>query len=177
MLLEHSPQKASNGWRSDDSQPMSQMPLNASGQNAADENAPTAFQLRILYVEDHTDSRSVVANLLRHCGYEVAVAECAGVALELLNAQKFDVILSDIGLPDGSGNGVVMLAKQSQPSIVAVALSAFSAEAEIQFSREMGFDHYLTKPVDFHELRAVLKSVGCKIVDLPIVSSLAEEVA
>lgn len=112
---------------------------------------------RILLVEDHAYSRTVMANLLRHCGYSISVAECAGDALETLNAKQFDLILSDIGLPDGSGNGLVMLAKQRYPSIMAIALSAFSGEEEIRFSREMGFDFYLTKPVDFHELRTVLK--------------------
>jgi len=106
------------------------------------------------------------------------VAECAGIALELINNRRFDVILSDIGLPDGSGNGVVMLAKQRQPWIFAVALSAFSADAEIKFSREVGFDHYLTKPVDFHELRTVLRNIGRKEINFPLsASEFAEEVA
>lgn len=169
--------QTSNQGGVNDSQPMSRMPLGVSAQDAADESATEVTQLRILYVEDHLDSRSVVANLLRHCGYEVSVAECAGVALEMLNTRQFDVILSDIGLPDGSGNGVVMLAKQLHPAIIAVALSAFSEDSEIKFSREIGFDHYLTKPVDFHELRSVLKNLGRKIVDMPISPTLAEEVA
>ena len=157
---------------------MSQSDSTPPVQNAANGNDVSGtIPLEILYVEDHLDSRSVVANLLRHCGYKVSVAESAGAALELLNSQRFEVILSDIGLPDGSGNGVVMLAKQSQPCIVAVALSAFSADTEIQFSREMGFDYYLTKPVDFHELRSVLKTVEDKTVDMSGASNLAEEVA
>ena len=118
-------------------------------------------ELRILLVEDHSDSRVVIANLLRHSGYNVVVADCAGTALHRLNADKFDVILSDIGLPDGSGYALVMLAKQCQPEIVAVALTGFSEEQDIRFGREVGFDFYLTKPVDFHELRTVLDQAQC----------------
>ena len=124
------------------------------------ERAPRARCLRILFVEDHPDSRLVTANLLRHCGYHVTAAECAATALSMLNLETFDVILSDIGLPDGSGDGLIMLAKQKQSSIVAIALSALSDDKDIQFSRAAGFDAYLTKPVDFHELRTVLNSLG-----------------
>jgi CheY-like chemotaxis protein len=97
-----------------------------------------------------------MGNLLTHSGCNVSLADCAGTALQTLNVEKFDVILCDIGLPDGSGYALITLAKQCQPSIIAVALTGFSAETDIQFSREVGFDFYLTKPVDFHELRTVL---------------------
>jgi len=129
-------------------------------ENEAAEITSHRPQLRILFVEDHTDSRSVIASLLTRCGYFVSVAETIGIALEMLNTQKFDVILSDIGLPDGGANGLVMLAKQYQNSIVAIALSGFSAEQDIKFSRQMGFDVYLTKPVDFHELRKALEKLA-----------------
>ena len=116
-------------------------------------------ELRILFVEDHAESRRVIANLLRRVGYHVSVADCAGTALAMLKADKFDVILSDIGLPDGTGYALVMFAKQSQPSIVAIALTGYGADQDIKFSREAGFDFYLTKPVDFHELRTALNQV------------------
>ena len=132
--------------------------------------------LRVLFVEDHSDSRCVIANLLRRCGYDVLVAESAGAALQVLNEHKFDVILSDIGLPDGSGDGLIMLAKQRDRSIAAVALSGISSEREIQFSREMGFDVYLTKPVDFQELRTVLNKFINRRVD-SLALSLAQKVA
>jgi CheY-like chemotaxis protein len=125
----------------------------------ADGTITRARELRILFVEDHADSRRIIANLLNHSGYNVSVADCAGTALHLLNTQKFDVIVSDIGLPDGSGYALIMLAKQCQASIMAVALTGFSAEQDIRFSREVGFDFYLTKPVDFHELRTVLNQL------------------
>ena len=126
------------------------------GTRAIDGIATSTPGFRILFVEDHAESRRIIANLLNHSGYNVSVADCAGTALQMLNAQKFDVIVSDIGLPDGSGFALIMLAKQCQASITAVALTGFSTEQDIRFSREVGFDFYLTKPVDFHELRLVL---------------------
>jgi CheY-like chemotaxis protein len=121
--------------------------------------------LRILFVEDHADSRSALANLLTQNGYNVSVANCAGTALHLLNVDKFDVILSDIGLPDGSGYGLVMLAKQRQGSIMAIALTGFAAAEDVRFSKEVGFDFHLTKPVDFRKLTTVLNAA--RVVKTP----------
>jgi CheY-like chemotaxis protein len=131
-------------------------PSSSKSTSVADEIVMRPPELRILLVEDHPDSRRIMANLLSHSGYNISVADCAGTALHMLNTDKFDVILSDIGLPDGSGHGLIMLAKQCQPSIMAVAVTGFSKEQDIRFSREVGFDFHLTKPVDFHELRTVL---------------------
>jgi CheY-like chemotaxis protein len=119
-------------------------------------NPTTSGQLRILMVEDHGETRDVLANLLRHIGHEVAVAACVATAVQAINAERFDVILSDIGLPDGSGYAVIAQAKQRQPSIRAIALTGFATEQDAHFSREAGFDFHLTKPLDFHELRTLL---------------------
>jgi CheY-like chemotaxis protein len=136
----------------------------------ADGAAALTPKLRILFVEDHSESRRIMGKLLSESGYDVSVADCAGTALHLLNANKFDVILSDIGLPDGSGDALIMLAKQCQTSIMAVALTGFSKEQDVRFSREAGFDFHLTKPVDFHELRTVLN--GCTAKKTPAFSGL-----
>jgi CheY-like chemotaxis protein len=136
---------------------------NSESNSVADGIVMPTPELRILFVEDHSDSRRIIAGLLNRSGYNVSVADCAGTALTMLNADKFDVLLSDIGLPDGSGYALVLLAKQSQPSIIAVALTGFSSEQDIRFSREVGFDFHLTKPVDFHELRTVLNQARAPI--------------
>ncbi len=115
-----------------------------------------AGRLRILMVEDHGETRDVLADLLRHVGHEVAVAACVAAAVQAINAERFDVILSDIGLPDGSGYSLLTQARQKQPAIRAIALTGFGTEQDARFSREAGFDFHLTKPLDFHELRTVL---------------------
>ncbi len=113
--------------------------------------------LRILFVEDHLDSRKIVARLLEHSGHKVVVADCAGEALARLNESQFDVLLSDIGLPDGSGYSLATEAKKKHPAMKAIALTGFITEQDAQFSKQAGFDFHLTKPVDFHELRSALK--------------------
>jgi CheY-like chemotaxis protein len=76
-----------------------------------------------------------------------------------VRSSQFDVILSDIGLPDGSGYEVISEAKQKHP-VKGVALTGFGTDEDIRLGKEAGFDFHLTKPVDFHELRTVLGQIG-----------------
>ncbi|HEY2626956.1 MAG TPA: ATP-binding protein [Candidatus Udaeobacter sp.] len=118
-----------------------------------------AKSLRILLVEDHGDTRHTLSRLLSHFGHQIFVADSTQSALEIVQSQKFDVVLSDIGLPDGSGYEVVSEAKRKQP-VKAVAITGFGTEEDIRRGKEAGFDFHLVKPIDFHELRNVLDKVG-----------------
>ncbi len=111
--------------------------------------------LRILLVEDHGDTRRTLSRLLTHFGHDISVADCTQSAKEIVDTKEFDVLLSDIGLPDGSGYDVITHAKQKQP-IKGIALTGFGMDEDIRKSKEAGFDFHLTKPVDFAELRSVL---------------------
>lgn len=115
--------------------------------------------LRILLVEDHGDTRRTLQRLLSHFGHEISTAETTESALKIVQSQDFDVVLSDIGLPDGSGYEVISRAKQRQ-SLKGVALTGFGTDEDIRRGKEAGFDFHLVKPVDFHELRSVLDQVS-----------------
>ena len=115
--------------------------------------------LRILLVEDHDDTRWTLSNLLTYFGHDLTVAKSTQSALAMVEAQEFDVVLSDIGLPDGTGYDVIAQAKRKR-SLTGVALTGFGTEEDIRRGKEAGFDFHLTKPVDFHELRTVLGQVG-----------------
>jgi PAS domain S-box-containing protein len=114
-----------------------------------------AKPLRILLVEDHGDTRRTLSRLLTHFGHTISVADCSQSAKDIVDSNEFDVVLSDIGLPDGSGYDVITHAKRKQ-SIKGVALTGFGMAEDIKRSKEAGFDFHLTKPVDFAELRTVL---------------------
>lgn len=112
--------------------------------------------MNILIVEDHQDTRRVLSTLLRRADHEVISASGVGDALQLLENMRVNVLLSDIGLPDGDGMELVTKAKTLQPRLKAVALTARTTSKDQQLGRQAGFDHYLTKPFDFHELRTLL---------------------
>ena len=116
-------------------------------------------RLRILVVEDHSDTLEALSRLLSHFGHEISLADGAQNALNIINSKEFDVVLCDIALPDGSGYDVIAEAKRRRP-IKAVALTGFSATEDIERGKKAGFDFHLTKPVDFHELRAVLGQIA-----------------
>jgi CheY-like chemotaxis protein len=115
--------------------------------------------LRILVVEDHSDTLQALSRLLTHFGHEISLADGAQNALNAIESEEFDVVLCDIALPDGSGYDVIAEAKRKRP-VKAVALTGFGGTEDIERGKEAGFDFHLTKPVDFHELRAVLGQIA-----------------
>jgi len=114
--------------------------------------------LRILVVEDHSDTLEALSRLLSRFGHDISVANRAQNALRMIDSKQFDVVLCDIALPDGSGYDVIAQAKRKQP-VKAVALTGFGAIEDIERGKKAGFDFHLTKPVDFHELRTVLGQI------------------
>jgi CheY-like chemotaxis protein len=101
----------------------------------------------------------MLSRLLIHFGHEVLAADNVRSALKIISSEQPDVLLCDIGLPDGSGYDVVSQAKRKQP-IKAVALTGFGTEEDIRRSKEAGFDFHLVKPIDLHDLQTVLGKVA-----------------
>lgn len=108
----------------------------------------------ILLVEDHKDSREILASLLTHCGYEVSTAANMQDALTLLDDLRFEILVCDIGLPDGSGLDLVAEARKRQAWKKIVALTAHEEQTDLGL--RAGFDEFLTKPFDFYKLRSIL---------------------
>jgi PAS domain S-box-containing protein len=119
----------------------------------------SAKKLRLLLVDDHADTRGVLSRLLAKSGHEVMTADSAQKALEILDTGPFDVLISDIGLPETSGYELVRQAKQRQP-LAGVALSGLGMDEDVRRSLEAGFDHHLTKPINFQELQSVLGKIS-----------------
>ena len=114
--------------------------------------------MRILVVEDHADTRNVLTGLLTRWGYDVFPADSLKSGLELLNHEPpFDVILSDIALPDGTGYALVSEARRQGKRVLAIALSGYAYPSDVRVAKLTGFDHHLSKPCDCHYLRTLLQ--------------------
>ena len=111
---------------------------------------------RILLVEDHEDTNRSLTLLLQHRGYDVQPARSLHSALELAAGKDFDVLISDIGLPDGTGLELMQELGGQRPDI-GIALSGFGMEEDIRRSLEVGFDHHLVKPVDLNKLDSLIQ--------------------
>ncbi|HVY71766.1 MAG TPA: response regulator [Verrucomicrobiae bacterium] len=115
---------------------------------------------RILLVEDHPPTRKALIRLLSNRGYEVMAAENIGQARQQAAASGFDVVLSDLSLPDGTGHELMIELRQLQPACLAIALSGYGMDSDIQHSLSSGFDLHLTKPVDVEALEEALRHAG-----------------
>lgn len=115
--------------------------------------------LRMLFVEDHADTRETTLKILRRWGHEVEVAETFESASRILEADGFDVLLTDVGLPDGDGTNLLPIARRHHPGVVGIAVSGFGMEKDLEASREAGFAEHIIKPVALGRLKTVLESI------------------
>ncbi|MDN3922334.1 response regulator [Roseateles violae] len=119
-------------------------------------NAPAATRpLRILLVENHTDTRTTLTLLLAMLGHEVRSAVSVGDGLQALAEFAPDVLLSDIGLPDGDGWELLSQIKQPQP-FYAVAMSGYGMRADRERSAMAGFKQHLVKPLAVEDIEKML---------------------
>jgi signal transduction histidine kinase/CheY-like chemotaxis protein len=112
---------------------------------------------RILLVEDHGDTGRVMARLLRRAGYTVVHAETVGAALEAWASESFDLVVSDLGLPDGSGLDLMRQLREQDGRVPGICMSGFGMESDVRASQEAGFAEHLIKPVDMQQLHAAIR--------------------
>ena len=112
--------------------------------------------MRILLVEDHEDTKRSLTNLLRRRGYYVQSAGNVQSALDLSAKEEFDVLISDLGLPDGSGIDLMQTMHSERP-LLGIALTGFGMEDDIRKSRDAGFKHHLVKPIDLNKLDSLIQ--------------------
>jgi CheY-like chemotaxis protein len=118
-------------------------------------SAPQAT--RILVVDDNQDAAESLAVLLRMIGHEVHTAHDGVQAVEKASALRPKVVLLDIGLPKLNGyEAARRIRKEHGAGVKLIALTGWGQEADRRQSREVGFDHHLTKPVEFDALQRLL---------------------
>jgi CheY-like chemotaxis protein len=110
------------------------------------------YRARVLVVEDHAATRTTLAHLLTRRQFDVVAASTIQEARAAVQANRFDLIVSDIGLPDGSGYGLMTEIRAAQPSTPGIALSGYGMEEDINRSQAAGFAAHLTKPIDVKNL-------------------------
>jgi len=115
---------------------------------------------KILLVEDHLDTVNAMARLLHLTGFEVKTATTFASALKLCDDGQYDLLISDVGLPDGSGYDLMRTVLDRRCAMRGIAVSGYGAEADVKQSREAGFSEHLVKPVEFEALRkAILRLI------------------
>lgn len=128
-----------------------------------------ARPMRVLVVEDHHDTAEQFARLLKRAGHEVT---CAGTIKEaqtyaLVTPDRnqtcaFDILISDLDLPDGSGLELMRNLAQ-RCSIRGIAISGHGMKEDIDGSMAAGFSYHITKPVNWSELRSAIEKIGQEV--------------
>ncbi len=135
-------------------------PMTNSGRIKLPPPAPKRQPMRILLVEDHEASRSTLHRLLSRRGHTVATAASLAQARHLAGSFIFDIVVSDLGLPDGSGHDL-MRELRERHQLCGIALSGYGMAGDLKHSLESGFNDHLTKPVDVNTLeQAMLRVVA-----------------
>ncbi len=119
--------------------------------------AGVSRRLAILLVEDDDNTAKVMSMLLRGFGHDVFHARTVETAVERAAASPPDLLISDIGLPDGTGHDVIRRIRERMPQLKAVVISGYGTVEDVRESLRAGFAKHLTKP--FGE-RALLDAIA-----------------
>jgi len=124
----------------------------------AAQNRTVLPPLRVLLVEDHGDTARIMRRLLAAAGHSVTHAGDVATALETVAANRagFDLLISDLGLPDASGHELMRRLKEKGYTLPGIVISGYGTEADVQQSRAAGFCAHLTKPVSVPHLEAAM---------------------
>jgi DNA-binding NtrC family response regulator len=114
---------------------------------------------RILLVEDHDDTVRAMARLLNLSGFSVHTAGTVANAIKLCEKHEFDLLISDVGLPDGSGYDLMREVLNRRCTSKGIAVSGYGTEKDVELSIRAGFSMHLVKPVAFDTLRDAIMRV------------------
>jgi signal transduction histidine kinase/CheY-like chemotaxis protein len=118
---------------------------------------PVSKSLQILLVEDHADTARMMSRVLKNDGHTVQWAADMADGLRLAATHRFDLLLCDLGLPDGTGWDLMRKLRATGSHLPGIVLSGYGQDQDLQRSREAGFETHLTKPVNIQTLR---ESIG-----------------
>jgi two-component system CheB/CheR fusion protein len=135
-------------------------PIRSRNEVPAALETPPSRAGRILFVEDNADNAVAISEFLRANGYDVLVATSVHGAVERAG-EAFDVVVSDLGLPDGTGHEVIRRLRATR-SVPGIALSGYGSDHDVDRALAAGFDVHLTKPVDPQALLAAIERVRAR---------------
>ena len=131
----------------------------AARQAAPAPNAPPQPPpLRLLIVDDHANTLQSLRHLLKRRGHEVVTAGNVTDALSAASRETFDLVISDLGLPDGSGTELMEKLRDIY-GLRGIALSGYGLEDDLVRTQKAGFVAHLVKPVQFAELHSIISSL------------------
>src|SRR5688572_10478473 len=121
------------------------------------QNADAMTRPHILFVDDESALRGLMAERLTERGFEVSEADSGEKALELLDQFAFDVLITDLRMPGADGAQVIAAARERYPGIVAIVITGFGTVKDAVDAIKRGASDFIAKPFQFDELMHVLQ--------------------
>jgi signal transduction histidine kinase/CheY-like chemotaxis protein len=139
------------------------LPCCAQRVGAPSDGSPTALdgsapRLRILLVEDHEDTRKSMVRLLSR-KHEVVAVHNVAAAMQAAGRERFNLVISDLGLPDGSGLDLMQRLRERH-NLHGICLSGYGMDSDVARSAAAGFRHHLIKPIDLQKLESAIASLA-----------------
>ncbi|MGB9597337.1 MAG: sigma-54-dependent transcriptional regulator, partial [Candidatus Poribacteria bacterium] len=108
--------------------------------------------MKILIIDDEPDIRQTLAYVLQDEGYETDLASTGLEGLSYISAKQFDIVITDLMLPDLDGMTIINKAREIRPEIIIVMITAYGSEEKAVEAIRAGADDYIPKPIDGDEL-------------------------
>lgn len=123
--------------------------------------------MKILIVDDDKLILQAISHSLKNAGYETSIAEDSLKALEIIQKEKIDLIITDLMMPNMSGLGLLNLLKQFYfNTIPVIIISSLDKGDLIVCSLGLGASEFVTKPIDFSKLLLLVKKYDKKLNDI-----------
>ena len=120
--------------------------------------SPLPAKRAVLLVEDHETTRVTLAGVLENEGCKVTAVASAGAAREKVREEEFDLVITDLRLPDGDGMDLLSETKRLSGGTPVILITGHGSEETAVQAIKRGAFNYLPKPIDLHRLRADLES-------------------
>ena len=114
---------------------------------------------RILLIDDDKNTANGLRKILLQDGYDTSCVYTGNEAISLIDTEHFDIVITDMKLPDISGFSIIEKVKKKDPDIPVIMITAFSSLQTAIDAMKKGADDYLTKPVNIEELELILKKI------------------
>jgi len=112
---------------------------------------------KILFIDDDESQRKMINDIIKKFGYAVETAADFGEAMQILESEKYPLIIMDLNMPEIDGMALCKRIRETDSEFVIYALSGHAAEFKPEKFEEIGFDGYLSKPVKIKVLKVAIK--------------------
>ena len=121
------------------------------------------FALRILVVDDNENIREMLEDFLNFEGHKPVLAKDGKEALEIFSEQKFDIVITDLGMPEMSGWELTKQIKQRKSEIPVVIITGWGAQLSVEDMKKNKVDLILSKPFNLDQVKQTIERVGAKL--------------